>query len=296
MSAPPDPSAVEPAVPSDESAARPVVPARSDPWSDLRAFTRARIALGRSGGSLPTAEVIGFSLAHAQARDAVHLPLDVEAIRRELEPTGLPVLNVRSAAADRPTFLMRPDLGRRLSDDSRATLDSIARPPAAVDLAIVVADGLSALAVHRNAGPLVRALLAQAPPGWSIAPIVVAVQSRVALADDVGERLGARHVAILIGERPGLSSPDSLGVYLTASPRVGRLDSERNCLSNIREGGLDPLMAARKLWWLLGEARRIGTTGVGLKDESDSLLLPGGAAVSLAPQADRRVGFSGGPD
>jgi ethanolamine ammonia-lyase small subunit len=271
-------------------------PVVSDPWSDLRAFTRARIALGRSGGSLPTEEVIRFSLAHAQARDAVHLSLDVGLLQRELEVPGLPVLAVRSAASDRQTYLMRPDLGRRLSPESRGALDAIARPQAGFDLAIVVADGLSALAVHRNAPALIRAVVAGAPKDWTIAPIVVAIQSRVALADEVGELLGARHVAILIGERPGLSSPDSLGIYLTASPRIGRQDAERNCISNIRDGGLDTPTAARKLWWLLGEARRIGATGVGLKDESDMALLATAPAAGLQMQADRRVGFSGSSD
>jgi ethanolamine ammonia-lyase small subunit len=271
-------------------------PAQPDPWSDLRALTRARIALGRCGGSLPTREVLRFSLDHAQARDAVHLPLDVGAVRGALEASGLAVLTVSSAAADRRTYLMRPDLGRRLAPDSRQLLETIDRPAAGFDLAIVVADGLSALAVHRNAASLVGALLAGAPNDWSIAPLVVATQSRVALADEVGELLGARHVAILIGERPGLSSPDSLGIYLTASPRVGRLDSERNCVSNIREGGLDPAIAARKLWWLLREAKRIGATGIALKDESDTVLLAEEPAAGLVRQADRRAGSRGESD
>jgi ethanolamine ammonia-lyase small subunit len=235
-----------------------------DPWTDLRAYTTARLALGRSGNSLPTDEVLRFGLAHAQARDAVHLPLDVEALERELVRLGCRTLRVRSAAADRQTYLLRPDLGRRLASDSTQCFDG----RQGCDLAIIVGDGLSALAVQRNAAPLIEQVLALAPPGWTIGPVVIATQARVALGDEVGESMGARFVAVLIGERPGLGSPDSLGVYLTAAPRVGRMDSERNCISNIRREGLDHLSAARRLWWLCGTANRIGMTGVGLKDDS----------------------------
>jgi len=235
-----------------------------DPWTELRAYTTARLALGRSGNSLPTDEVLRFGLAHAQARDAVHLPLDVAALEAELARLGCRTLRVQSAAPDRQTYLLRPDLGRRLSPDSARRFDGRQR----CDLAIVVGDGLSALAVQRNAAPLVAQVLALAPPGWMIGPVVIATQARVALGDEVGEAMGARFVAVLIGERPGLGSPDSLGVYLTAAPRIGRMDSERNCISNIRREGLDHLSAARRLWWLCGQAKRIGMTGVGLKDES----------------------------
>jgi ethanolamine ammonia-lyase small subunit len=184
----------------------------------------------------------------------------------------LEVLQVQSAAPDRATFLLRPDLGRRLSADSAALLEAHAGEPCR--LLLVLADGLSAAAVERQAPPLLAALLASQPVGWRLGPLVVATQARVALGDDIGERLGAGMVAMLIGERPGLSSPDSLGVYLTRAPRVGRTDAERNCLSNIRPAGLGYLEAARKLWWLAQAADRCGATGIALKDESGDARLP----------------------
>lgn len=243
-------------------------PVKPDPWDTLRRFTPARIALGRSGASLPTDEVLRFALAHAQARDAVHLVLDVPALRDALSHHGA-TLVVRSRATDRATYLLRPDLGRQLDDDGAASLAAASNPAARPDLAFVVADGLSALAVQRHAPPLLDALLPLLEPDWSVAPIVIALQARVALGDEIGERLGARLVAVLIGERPGLSSPDSLGVYLTWSPKRGRSDAERNCVSNIRPEGLGYDAAARRIAWLLGEAARLGLTGVGLKDGSD---------------------------
>jgi ethanolamine ammonia-lyase small subunit len=246
--------------------------AAPDPWTELRAFTRARIALGRSGASLPTDEVLRFGLAHAQARDAVHRALDVESLTQDLSGDGMPAIRqVRSAAPDRHTYLLRPDLGRRLRPEDAAALRADAGT-AVPDLVFVLADGLSALAVQRHAAPLVRQALVMAPEGWVIGPLVIALQARVALGDAVGEALGARFVAVLIGERPGLGSPDSLGVYLTAQPRTGRMDAERNCLSNIRAEGLPIETAARKLWWLAQRARQIGGTGTQLKDESDRLL------------------------
>lgn len=256
---------------------KPMKPPAPDPWADLRAFTPARLALGRSGQSLPTAELLRFGLAHAQARDAVQLPLDVPALVAALRAQGVgETVQVRSAAADRATYLVRPDLGRRLDADSARLLDQRAAPQPAggIDLLPVVADGLSSLAVQRHAPALVAQIAAQAAPGWTLGPIVIATQARVALGDDIGERLGARFVAMLIGERPGLSSPDSLGIYLTAAPKIGRLDSQRNCISNIREAGLSPAQAARTLWWLCGEARRRGATGIGLTPGAPGL--PGG--------------------
>lgn len=246
---------------------KPVKPSAADPWADLRAFTPARLALGRSGHSLPTAELLRFGLAHAQARDAVQLPLDVPALEAALRAQGAgETLRVHSAAADRATYLVRPDLGRRLDADSARLLDERAarQPAGGIDLLLVVADGLSSLAVQRHAPSLVAQIATQAAPGWTLGPTVIATQVRVALGDDIGERLSARFVAMLIGERPGLSSPDSLGIYLTAAPKVGRLDSQRNCISNIREAGLSCAEAARTLWWLCGEARRRGATGIGL--------------------------------
>lgn len=243
-----------------------------DPWERLAELTPARVALGRAGTGLPTRELLRFELAYAQARDAVEQPLDVASLRAELAATGLPVLHAASRAADRRTYLQRPDLGRRLDD---ASARELAAPggTAGPDLAIVVADGLSALAVQRHAAPVVAALLPLLA-GLRIAPLVLATQARVALADEVGALLGARLALILLGERPGLSSPDSLGAYLTYAPRVGCRDAERNCVSNIRPAGLPPDRAARKLAWLIREALGRELTGVQLHDESDLALLP----------------------
>ena len=244
-----------------------------DAWDLLRQFTDARIALGRSGASLPTQEVLKFGLAHAQARDAIHQPFDSEQLRGELEPLGLQTLTVHSAAPDRDTYLHRPDLGRRLDEESRAML---ARRKGNADLLLVIGDGLSSHAVHRQAVGLITALLPYVKTlGLSLAPVVLAHQSRVALGDDVGECLGAKAVAILIGERPGLSSPDSLGVYLTWKPERARIESERNCISNIRPEGLPWDAAAFKLAWLLEQAFLRRLTGVKLKDESDNPALHG---------------------
>jgi ethanolamine ammonia-lyase small subunit len=256
---PPAPDAVQ-----ASAAAAPIVEA--DPWTALRAFTPARIALGRTGASQPTSALLAFSLAHAQARDAVHEALSPGDLAGALTQAGHAVLHVRSRAADRPTYLRRPDLGRRLDDASAARLRAAASRPGP-DLLFVVADGLSALAVTRHAVPLIAAA-ARLLAGWSIGPVVIAEQARVALGDEAGELLGARAVALLVGERPGLSSPDSMGIYLTWAPRVGRTDAERNCISNVRPEGLDCDAAARTLAGLLAGARRLGATGIGLKDES----------------------------
>lgn len=244
-----------------------------DAWDLLRQFTDARIALGRSGASLPTREVLKFGLAHAQARDAIHQPFDSEPLRSELEALGLETLTVHSAAADRDTYLHRPDLGRRLDEESRALL---ARRKGNADLLLVIGDGLSSHAVHRQSVGLIRALLPYIETlGLTLAPVALAHQARVALGDDIGEALGAKAVAILIGERPGLSSPDSLGVYLTWKPERSRIESERNCISNIRPEGLPWEAAAFKLAWLLEQAFLRRLTGVKLKDESDNPALHG---------------------
>ncbi|HAZ55118.1 MAG TPA: ethanolamine ammonia-lyase subunit EutC [Franconibacter helveticus] len=244
-----------------------------DAWRLLRQFTDARIALGRSGASLPTREVLKFGLAHAQARDAIHQPFDSERLRGELEALGLETLTVHSAAADRDTYLHRPDLGRRLNDESRRLLE---RRKGRADLLLVIGDGLSSHAIHRQAVGMIRALLPYIETlGLTLAPVVLAHQSRVALGDDIGDALGAQAVAILIGERPGLSSPDSLGVYLTWKPARSRIESERNCISNIRPEGLPWEAAAFKLAWLLEQAFLRRLTGVKLKDESDNPALHG---------------------
>jgi ethanolamine ammonia-lyase small subunit len=220
-----------------------------DAWTGLRELTVARIALGRAGHSVPTRELLAFQLAHAKARDAVHDSLDLT-VFAPLQP-----IHLKSAAPDRATYLRRPDLGRRLAPSMIERGDW--------DAAIVIADGLSAAAVHRNALTVSRALL-QELEGWRIAPVCVVEQGRVAIGDEIGERLGAAMVAVLIGERPGLSSPDSLGMYFTWAPRVGRTDAERNCISNIRAEGLKPELAAKRAAALMRAAREQRITGVGI--------------------------------
>jgi ethanolamine ammonia-lyase small subunit len=250
---------------------------RRDPWARLARWTPARIALGRSGASLPTREVLGFALAHARARDAVHAALDVGALREQLEAVGLDSLEVVSDAPERAVYLRRPDFGRRLSAASRTTLADHARRTATgtnCDLALVIGDGLSAAAVQAHAARLLAEIVPRAK-GLTLSPVVVARGARVALGDEIGALLGARAVAVLIGERPGLSSPDSLGAYLTFGPRVGRSDAERNCISNIRAEGLSYELAAFKLAWLVREALRREVTGVDLKEESDVALAAG---------------------
>ena len=239
-----------------------------DPWEALRERTAARVALGRAGAALPTAALLAFELDHAKARDAVHRTLDVRALETSLPATSGGTLRVHSAAPDRPTYLLRPDLGRRLDDDSRARL--AAREPSRCDLLFVIGDGLSSLAPERHAAPLLAALLPQLAD-LSVGPLVIAEQARVALGDEVAAALGARAVVMLIGERPGLTSPDSLGLYLTFDPRVGRHDAERNCISNVRPEGLAPQAAAGRLAWLVRASLRLALSGVGLKDDSTLL-------------------------
>jgi ethanolamine ammonia-lyase small subunit len=244
--------------------------AASKQWAALGKLTPARIALGRAGASLPTREVLRFALAHAQARDAVHIPFRPELVTAELEALSLSTLRVASAAPFRDVYLRRPDLGRRLSPQSLAALSEY---EGGGDFALVVADGLSSTAIHQNAAAFIATLLPLLErQSLKLAPVVIASQARVALGDEIGEALGVRAVAVLIGERPGLSSPDSLGVYLTFAPRRGLSDAARNCISNIRPGGLAYEDAAFKLAWLLGEALRRQVTGVALKDESDAAL------------------------
>ncbi|HHJ1299938.1 TPA: ethanolamine ammonia-lyase subunit EutC [Pseudomonas sp. H2] len=242
-----------------------------NPWLALRTLTPARIALGRAGTSLPTGAQLDFQFAHAQARDAVHLPFDHAGLTAQLTERGRDSLVVHSAASDRDQYLQRPDLGRRLNEDSIAALRQHAEAnPGGVDLAIVVADGLSALAVHRHTLPFLTRFGEQAAAdGWTSAPVVLVEQGRVAVADEVGELLGARMTVMLIGERPGLSSPDSLGLYFTYAPRVGLTDAYRNCISNVRLEGLSYGMAAHRLLYLMREACRRQLSGVNLKDEAE---------------------------
>lgn len=250
-----------------------------NPWNALRQFTNARIALGRAGNSLPTAPLLAFNLSHAQARDAVHHPLDTDVLHEQLRAQNLRTLDVHSAAPDREHYLRRPDLGRRLSEESRAAL--AATPNESPEVVFVIGDGLSAFAASKQSIPLLQAVLPRLTD-WKIGPVVVARQARVALGDEIGELLNAKLVVMLIGERPGLSSPDSLGIYLTHGPKVGCSDAQRNCISNVRPEGLDYPLAAHKLHYLLTHARRLGLTGVGLKDDSDAQLAhtPAAPAVS----------------
>lgn len=250
-------------------------PAIENSWQALRRLTPARIALGRAGTSLPTAAQLDFQFAHAQARDAVHLPFDHAGLRDELQARGYETLLLASAAADRHTYLQRPDLGRKLHPDAAEQLSRSRSPEGpAPDLAVVIADGLSSLAVRRHSVPFLERLMTDIrAENWSVAPIVVVEQGRVAVADEIGERLGAKMTVILIGERPGLSSPDSLGLYFTYGPRAGLTDAYRNCISNIRREGLSYDTAAFRLMYLMREACRRRLSGVDLKDEAEVLTL-----------------------
>lgn len=230
----------------------------SDPWSALRATTRARIGLGRTGDALPIGDVLTFQLAHARARDAVHASFDTAALAAAIAP--VPSLTVRSRAADRPTYLRRPDLGRQLDPACQAVLSG------PCDVVFVAGDGLSPAAVQRHAPTLLRACFDRLP-GWAIGPVVIASQARVGLGDAIGSAMQATLCVMMIGERPGLSVANSLGIYVTYQPCVGRRDAERNCISNIHEYGLSHEAAADMLAWLLTEARRRKLTGVALKDD-----------------------------
>jgi ethanolamine ammonia-lyase small subunit len=239
-----------------------------DPWDKLRTFTAARIALGRAGQSLPTPELLRFQLAHAQARDAVYSELDTGKLRNEIIKSGLQALLLQSQAGNRSVYVKRPDLGRKLDADSVLKLNQFPKPAIPFDLSLVLADGLSARAVQEHALPLVLALVPQLEVlNWSLAPIIMVTCGRVAIGDQIGHLLGAQMVAVLIGERPGLSSPDSLGIYLTYQPRPGLTDESRNCISNVRPEGLSFQFAAAKMHYLLTEMRTRKLSGVQLKDE-----------------------------
>ncbi|QHS51104.1 ethanolamine ammonia-lyase subunit EutC [Edaphobacter sp. 12200R-103] len=243
-----------------------------EPWSRLTEWTPARIALGRAGVSTPTSAMLEFNSDHALARHAIYASMPVARMEEELAGKGLATISVTSRVHDRSEYLRRPDLGRLLTSQSaRALHRSEAAPPQT--LSIVVADGLSALAPVMHAPPLIDALR-KGLNGWSLDAIVLATGARVALGDEIGAIRGAEAVVVLIGERPGLKSPDSLGAYLTYRPRPGRMDSERNCISNIRPAGLSYMQAAFRLLYLLHQSRLLGASGVVLKDESDRVALP----------------------
>lgn len=250
-----------------------------DRFENLRKFTAARIGLGRAGPGIATPDHLAFRAAHALARDAVHMPLDLDALAADLAPLGLPVLPVESRAPDQQTYLTRPDLGRRLSEASAERLGGQAK---GTDIAVLVAGGLSAFATASHAAHLLGLLV----PAWkragrTLGPLCIAPRGRVALGDEVGALLGARLMLVLIGERPGLTSPDSLGAYVTLGPRLGRTDADRNCISNIRPEGMDLPEAARRILWLTDQALTRGISGVSLKDDSEGALLEGGAPVAV---------------
>jgi ethanolamine ammonia-lyase small subunit len=245
---------------------------RPDPWSVLTRFTPARIGLGRAGGSIPTKPLLDFQLAHARARDAVQRDLDGDALTGALSARGFEVLQLHSAARDRRTFIQRPDLGRILSPEAKALLEGKGHVGDTFDTVFVVADGLSALACERHAPPLLERIAPKlADANWRVAPICLVRQGRVGVGDEIGPLLLAAMTVMLIGERPGLSSPDSLGVYLTWDPVPGRSNAQRNCISNVRPEGLSYAAAAHKLFYLMTEARRRRLSGVQLKEEAPAL-------------------------
>lgn len=241
-----------------------------DDWASLKAYTSARIALGKTGVSVPLRKSLQFKLAHAQAKDAVYAQLNMVELWTELASVGLPVYALHSRAENRDMYLHRPDLGRLLSDDSIAQLQQLNEAPA--DISLIIADGLSATAIHKNALPVVRSLVEKVESlGYSLAPILLVEQGRVAITDAIGEWLRPRLAVILIGERPGLSAFDSMGAYITYAPQPGLTDERRNCISNIREQGLSSEMAVDKLVYLIQSAFRMQITGVTLKDRGGLL-------------------------
>jgi len=246
---------------------------RADPWRSLRRYTDARIALGRAGGSLPTRALLEFQLAHAQARDAVARELDLDALEAALDTRGWPTSRLRSAAPDRRGYIQRPDLGRILAPESKALLESQVHSASdGPDVVFVLADGLSAIALERHAVPLLDRVLPELDgSGWRLAPVCLVQQGRVAVGDEIGSLLGAAMSVVLIGERPGLSSPDSLGIYLTWNPLPGCSNAQRNCISNVRPQGLDYPRAAHQLLHLMDASRRLRLSGVALKDEAPAL-------------------------
>jgi ethanolamine ammonia-lyase small subunit len=241
-----------------------------DTWQSLKTFTAARIALGSTGVAMPLKEVLDFKLAHAHARDAVYSLLNETDLVTDLEHFQLPIYSLNSKANARHEYLQRPDFGRQLNEISKTQLEKAQVTP--VDVALILADGLSATAINNHVIPLLHVLtplLQQA--GFSIAPLSIVHQARVAIGDEIGFLLKAQFSVILIGERPGLSSPDSMGAYLTYKPMVGLTDESRNCVSNIRPEGLGYQAAAEKIFYLINESFRLQYSGVALKDNAGLL-------------------------
>jgi ethanolamine ammonia-lyase small subunit len=240
-----------------------------DNWQSLKAFTAARIALGRTGSSIPLKEILQFKLAHAHARDAVYSTLNETELINSLQQFNLPIHILHSKAKDRYEYLQRPDLGRLLTDSS---IDHLKDAANSFDIALILADGLSATAINHHAVPLLQLLmplLHQA--NFSLSPINIIHQARVAIGDEIGQLLQTKFSLVLIGERPGLSSPDSMGAYLTYQPSIGLTDESRNCISNIRTEGLSYHTAALKIFYLITESLRLKISGVALKDEQGLL-------------------------
>lgn len=245
---------------------------QTDPWALLRRYTFARIGLGHAGGSIPTQALLEFRLAHAKARDAVYHELALEPFRESLRILSLPLICIHSQAADRIQYLQRPDLGRKLRTESGLAL-TMNKELDAYDVVFMIGDGLSAQAIEQHTGDLLAATITVLrAQGMRLGPLVIAEQARVALGDEVGERLNAKLIVVLIGERPGLSSPDSVGAYLTWAPKPGRTDAQRNCISNIRPYGLSVAAAADKLLYLIRQAHQQHLTGIKLKDDSGAKL------------------------
>lgn len=244
-------------------------PSVTNRWQNLQQYTAARIALGRAGNSIPLSQSLELKLAHAHARDAIYSDLDTERLGNAIQAYQIPVININSRAEYREQYLQRPDLGRQLHPSSEPDLMA---SRSVYDICIILADGLSAEALNENALPLLNVILPMLrEAGYTLAPIILAQQARVALADPVAYHLGAKFSIILIGERPGLSAADSIGAYLTYAPKPGLTDESRNCVSNIRPQGLPFDVAAQKILYLVQEAFRLKLSGVNLKDNAGLL-------------------------
>ena len=240
--------------------------ARPDPWTHLRGFTPARIAIGRTGGSQPTAAILNFRHSHALARDAVYAPFDASVVSDPLHAAGIKTVLLATNAPDRRSYLLRPDLGRELDFPSQEKLREIAGKSSSIDLVIIVSDGLAATAMQHAPATIVPLIAELSEAGWRIGPVILIPLARVKVQDHIGVLLQARNSLMLLGERPGLGTPDSLGAYFTAGPAMTCTDADRNCVSNIRPEGISPQHAAAKLAWLLKESSRLGLGGVHLKD------------------------------